>query len=199
MDKHESPVDREMLIAEFAALRAEILQRSSLQWKIVALQLTAAGVIVSFALSSPSHTGFLLILPLISYALIARYISHFLVIQALGTYIHDVLEVRAKGELHWQTWYRAQPLSRHRILNWLNANFLVFPGTSVIALAWEAPYVWESHTSAGKRVLIIIIWLIGVAVTVLSIQMISSRLSSFGGLWWRQKSNQLPGIQQGLE
>ena len=199
MDKHERAVDREMLLAEFAALRAEILQRSSLQWNIFALQLTAAGVIFSFALSNPSHTGFLLILPMISYALAARYISHFLVVQALGTYIHDVLEVRAKGELHWQGWYRAQPLSVHRILNWLSANFLVFSGTAVIALAWVTPYVWESHASAGKRVLIIIIWLIGIAVTVLSTQMISSRLSSFRGRPWRQRPNQLPGAQQGLD
>lgn len=199
MDKHPRAVDQEMLLAEFTALRAEILQRSSLQWNIFALQLTAAGVIFSFALSGPSHIGFLLILPMISYALAARYISHFVVIQALGTYIHDVLEVRAKGELQWQTWYRAQPLSLHRVLSWLNANFLVFPGPAVIALAWVAPYVWESHASVGKHVLVIIIWLIGIAVTVLSIQMISSRLSSFQGRSWRRRSNQLPGAQQSLD
>jgi hypothetical protein len=72
MNSDNNAVDREMLLAEFAALRAEILQRTSLQWNIFALQLTAAGVVFSFALSSPSHTAFLLILPVITYALTGR-------------------------------------------------------------------------------------------------------------------------------
>jgi len=189
MDKHDGAVDREMLLAEFAALRAEILQRTSLQWNIFALQLTAAGVVFSFALSNPSHTGFLLILPVISYALASRFVNQRFSIQTLGTYIREVLEVKSEGELQWETWNGAQPPWGHRIFSWVNANFLVFPGTAVIALAWVAPYVWESHTSAGRRVLIVIIWLIGIVVTVFSAQMIASSLSRLWGRPWRQRSN----------
>jgi hypothetical protein len=188
MGNDNRAADREMLLAEFAALRAEISQRSSLQWNIFAFQLTAAGVVFSFALSNSSHTGFLLILPVVSYALAGRYVSQSLSIQTIGSYIREVLEVRAKGELHWETWIKTHPPRKHLILTLVNPYYLVFPGPAVIALAWVAPYIWESHTSAGKRVLIVIIWFIGIVVTALSIQMITHIQARFWRRAWRQRS-----------
>src|SRR2546430_3154312 len=85
----------------------------------------------SFALSNPSHTGFLLILPVVTYALTGRYVSQFLGTQKVGTYIREVLEVKAKGQLHWEEWNRAQP-AMARTLTWLNPLFLAFPGVSLI-------------------------------------------------------------------
>jgi len=173
MNRDNKSIDHEILLAEFAALRAEILQRKNTQWNTFVLQLTAAGVVFSFALSNPSHTGFLLILPVITYALTGRYVNQFDGIQKVGAYIHEVLEVRAKGQLHWEEWIRAQPVTA-RILTWFNPLFLVFPGVAVIALAWVAPFVWAGHsTPIGKRVLIVIIWLVGVAITALSFQLTS--------------------------
>jgi hypothetical protein len=170
-------IDHEMLLAEFAALRAEILQRQNMQWNMFALQLTAAGVVFSFALSNPSHAGFLLILPVVTYALTGRYVSQSLWTQKVATYIREVLEVRAKGQLHWEEWNKAQSVTA-RTLTWLNPLFLVFPGVAVIALAWVTPYVWANHsTPVGERVLIVIIWLVGVAVTALSFQLISRIVS----------------------
>ena len=196
-DAQVSAVDREMLLAEFAALRAEILQRMSMQWNIYALQLTAAGVVFSFALSNSSHTGFLLILPVISYALAGRYVSQSLAIQTIGTYIREVLEVRTKGELHWEAWSRSRP-PRRRTLTWLNPHFLTFPGTAVIALAWVTPYVWASHNvSAGKHVLIIIVWLVGIVVTALSAQMIARIVSRYWSRSWRLKLNEFPMLENG--
>ena len=195
VEANDSAVDREMLLAEFAALRAEILQRMSLQWNIFALQLTAAGVVFSFALSNPSHTGFLLILPIISFALAGRYVSQSLSIQRIGTYIREVLE--AKSELHWEAWTKTRP-PRRRTLTWLNPHFLTFPGTAVIALAWVAPYVWTSHNiSVGKRVLIIVIWLIGIVVTALSFQLIARIVSRYWSESWRLRFSEFPANENG--
>jgi hypothetical protein len=179
MNRDDKSVDREMLLAEFAALRAEILQRMNMQWNMFALQLTAGGVVFSFALSNPSHTGFLLILPVVTYALAGRYVSQYLGTQRVGTYVREVLDVRAKGQLHWEEWNRVQlvgaQLSTIRTITWLSPLFLVFPGVAVIALIWVGPYVWTSHsTSVGERVLIIAIWLVGIAITALSFQLIRS-------------------------
>jgi hypothetical protein len=44
-------------LAEFTALRAEIFQVFSMQWNIVALQLTATAVLFSFALTNHSRTA----------------------------------------------------------------------------------------------------------------------------------------------
>jgi hypothetical protein len=191
MDKHDRAVDREMLLAEFAALRAEILHRSNLSWSIFALQLTAAGVVFSFALSNPSHTGFLLILPVISYALAGRYVSQSIATRTLGAYIREVLEVRANGALHWETWNSTRTRGELRVLNWVNPYLLVFPGPAVIALAWVGPYVWESHTSVGKRILIVIVWFVGIIVTALSTQMIARSQSRFWRRPWRTAGNGL--------
>jgi hypothetical protein len=171
---NESP-DREMLLAEFQALRTEILQRNSTQWNIFALQLTAAAVVFSFALSSSSHTGFLLVLPVVTYALSGRYVSQSLGIYKIAQYIRDVLEPRAKGQLQWETWAKQHPRA-NRTLKWANPLYLTFPGVASVALVWVAPYVWTSqHASVGARILLIVIWVIGIAVTVLSFQIITSR------------------------
>jgi hypothetical protein len=194
MNSDNNAVDREMLLAEFAALRAEILQRTSLQWNIFALQLTAAGVVFSFALSSPSHTAFLLILPVITYALTGRYVSQYMAVQKVGIYIREVLEVRAKGELQWESWNRYQP-PRVRALNWLNPLLIAFPGPAIIALASVAPYVWTSqNASVGRRVLLVIIWLVGVVVTALSVQLTTRVISRHWNRSWQQRLKERSGI-----
>jgi hypothetical protein len=179
---------RELFLAEYTALRAEILQRMSMQWNIFALQLTAAGVVFSFALSNSAHTGFLLILPVISYVLTARYVSHFLGVQHVGSYIREVLEPKTGGHLGWETWTKGRTnRPRARALNWLNPLLLAFSGVAVIALAWVAPYVWVNHhISASTRVLLVVIWLVGVVVTALSIQLITKIISKHWHPAWRQ-------------
>ena len=96
MNQNSNPVDRKTVIAEFVALREEILQRSNLQWNIFALQLTATGVVFSFALSDPSHASILLILPVIAYALAGRYVFQGFNIDKIATYIREVLDVKMK-------------------------------------------------------------------------------------------------------
>jgi hypothetical protein len=174
MNQNSNPVDRETVIAEFAALREEILQRSNHQWNIFALQLTATGVVFSFALSNPSHAGILLILPVITYALAGRYVFQGFYIDKIAMYIREVLDVKMNGELYWEAWQRIQA-HPPRTLTWLDPLLFIFPGVSGIALASAAPYVWaSSNTSAGGRVLIVIIWCIGIAATALSFQLIES-------------------------
>ena len=122
MPQEDDSVSRQINLAEFAALRSEIINRSNLAWNIFALQLTAAGVIFSFALSNPHHTGFLLILPLTSYAFTGRYVSQHLGTQNVGTYIREVLDPKMNGELSWEGWIRGRP-SQARALSWLNPLF----------------------------------------------------------------------------
>src|SRR5690348_12310111 len=100
MTRDGHPVDRQTLLAEFSALRAEILQRTNIAWNVFALQVTAAGIIFSFALSKDTHTGFLLILPVITYAFSGRYTAQVAGVEKLGRYIREVLEVKANGDLN---------------------------------------------------------------------------------------------------
>ena len=184
--RDDSAVSREITLAEFAALRAEILSRVNLQWNIFALQLTAAGVIFSFALSNPHHTGFLLILPLTTYAFAGRYLAQHISIQSVGNYIREVLNPKMNGELTWEDWVKGRPPPLgSRTINWLNPLIIAFPGIATIALIWVAPYVWESaNMSAANRALVVAVWLLGIGVTALSFQLIIRIVSRH---WRRRK------------
>lgn len=175
--------DLEILLAEFAALRAEIINRANLQWSMFALQLTSAGVIFSFALSGSSRTGFLLIVPITSYALAGRYVSQYIGIQDLGIYIRDVLSPRLGGGLEWENWH-SERSSRAGMLSLVNPLFLTFPGVAAIALIWVAAYVWKgAGISLDKRIIIVLVWFLGILVTGLSVQLVARIVSTH----WRRE------------
>jgi hypothetical protein len=172
MAEDRDPTGVSVALAEFEALRAEILQISNSQWSILALQLTAAGVVFSFALSSAGHIGFLLILPVITYAFTGVYVDHHFEIQQVAAYIREVLEPKLGGHLHWETWLRRNP-PKLQTRVWLHPLFLTFPAVAAVAIIWVSAYVWMSLSiPTGKRVLLIIIWFVGIFATLLSFQLI---------------------------
>jgi hypothetical protein len=97
-----------VLIAEYGALRAEHERRASVQWNVVALQVSSAGVLASLAISDISHNALLLLLPLSSYVFGSRYILHDYHLKLINRYIRDSLSPRLDGHLAWQTWKPAQ-------------------------------------------------------------------------------------------
>jgi hypothetical protein len=176
-DTQNEEKNYELLIAEFEALRTEILQRQNMQWSIFALQLTAGAVVFSFSLSNSSHIDFLLILPLLTWALSGRYVSQHIAIQRLGRYIREVLEPKTGGRLAWESWSKSQH-SAVWTLTWLNPLYLSFTGVAAASLVWVAPSVWTSHGfSFLGHVMLIIAWFIGIVMTILSLQMLIQMLS----------------------
>lgn len=160
-------------LAEFTALRAETDRRGTLQQGIFVLQLTAAGAIFSFALSDPSRVRFLLILPLTSYALCARYCLHHWGIERIGTYVRDSLSARVPGGLLWETWIQQYP-ARMRLIGWVDPFYLTYPGASTLALAWVSPHIFTSRDglSLPGRIWFSSLWGLGAIVTALSTYMI---------------------------
>jgi len=51
------------MLAEYAALRTEVDRRAAIQWNVLTLQLTSAGVIASLAISRTSEIALLLVIP----------------------------------------------------------------------------------------------------------------------------------------
>src|SRR6266545_3786053 len=107
MDKiTHTEIAQEVLLAEFSALRDEIIQLEQWQSNVFALQLTAVAAIFSFSLSSHSRTGFLLILPVLSYALTRRYLEIEAGIYRISDYIIEELSPKTNGGLGWEEWNR---------------------------------------------------------------------------------------------
>ncbi|WP_250030162.1 hypothetical protein [Paractinoplanes maris] len=168
--------EHESALAEFTALRAEIVARQNIQQGLLSLQLTAAGALFSLALSGAGRSAALLILPLITYMLAGRHVSHSYACQSIGTYIRTKLSARVRGGLGWEHWlkaHRANP-RRYRALNPL---FITFPGISILALVGSVPYLAALNGSSTATML----WLCWAAGAVLAAS--SSRLV------WRVRSD----------
>jgi hypothetical protein len=156
-------------LAEFTALRSEALQAFSMQWNIIALQLTTTGVLVSFSLTNRSRTGFLLIIPVVSYILNGRYLRSERLVVLIAGYIMDELSPRVPGGLNWETWLRSRP-TPSQVLRWFAHGPLVFAMISIVTLAWTVPYIrYSSQLSTDNRWMLSAVWLLDLILTAVSI------------------------------
>lgn len=171
----------EAILAEFSSLRNEIVQLEQMQSSVFTLQLTAAAGVFSFSLSDQSRAGFLLLLPVLSYALTRRYLDISAGIQRLSRYIRDELSPRTHGGLAWEEWNRQQfrrTVNRWRrpyyvVLNWISPSQLVFPWLSIAALVWFAPHLASEHNLARmNRLALDITWVVDLGLSLLGLYMI---------------------------
>jgi hypothetical protein len=97
-------------------------------------QITSVGAIFAFVLSRPSTSLLLLILPISSYLLCARYALYTIGTTQIAAYIRDNLSPRLGGALEWENW-----ISKNTPL--LRDYFFVHP----VILAFRARRCWLLH------------------------------------------------------
>lgn len=166
----------EILLAEYSALRAEIDQRSNVQWSVFALQIGSVGVISSLAIASTSRIALLLLIPLLSYLLGNRYILHDYHIKLIHHYIQDSLSKRLQNILRWEGWKNEHTTPDTRADRWLtptgwnvlHPTRLAFEGVSAVALAAAALAVltWRNKIPSWYLVLgFAVLWVLGALAT----------------------------------
>jgi hypothetical protein len=161
--------------AEFTALRAEILQSQQMLWNSLALELTATGVIFSFSLSNKSRVPFLLILPVVTYALTNVYASNNNKLILIGSYIKEKLSPRMPGGLGWEEYLDDRSRSDHAEITGPSGRiryYLPFPyiflAIPLAALAWTVPYISSGmHLSGATRIFLVISWIFDLVITAL--------------------------------
>lgn len=146
-DRPIPPAPDQIMLAEYAAIRDEVERGTNLQWNVFALQITTAGLVTSFALSSVSNLALLLLIPLTSYMLGSRYILHDSHIKLISRYIQESLSVRLHGQLEWDTWKEANRPDK----TWTPAHptRLAFEGIAtltLVAAALSAVHNWFAKT-----------------------------------------------------
>jgi hypothetical protein len=157
-------------LAEFAALRTEVLQAFSTQWNILALQLTATAVLFSFSLTSHTRTGFLLIVPIVSYILNGRYLRGERLILLASRYIMTEISPRVHGGLNWENWMESRAKGPYNYILWIAYGPSVFALISMVALAWVGPYVFHaSSMPVVDNSILEIIWVLDLLLTLVSI------------------------------
>jgi hypothetical protein len=164
-DNHVGP------LAEFGAMRTEILARQLTQQNLLTLQLTISGAIFGFALTEPSRNLFLLIVPFSSYALSGRYSRQHVFIKAIGIFINEVLSGKIPGGLHWEDWTFTNSRTP-RLPRFIDPLYLTFPGAALLALTIVAPSVFRGYAQdLWGQLGLTALWLVGAVVTVLTLAM----------------------------
>lgn len=170
-------------LAEFSCLRTEIIQAKQMQWNSLALQLTATGVVFSYALSGGSRAGFLLILPVVSYVLGSHYTGSYLDMQRIATYIMEELSPKVPGGLKWEEWRRHYAKTSRYPTGWrvYIPPSIAFPAISLVALVWTISYILHgSHLSSWTRSVLVIIWVMDLIITAISLFSMSQTQKHYG-------------------
>jgi hypothetical protein len=152
---------------------------------LIALQITSAGTLFGFAISAADRSALLLIIPMTSYMLAARYVAYYYGIRLVADYIELVLSPRIGGSLGWEGW-RRDNLHRHhdRALTLVNSLYIVFPGTATLALATTiflvlgaggGPHDWVAILGFSGA------WLLGVTLSILSLKLILQITKQYRG------------------
>jgi hypothetical protein len=159
-------------LAEFAALRAEIVGHHSAQTTLVSVCLTAIGVVIGLVLSDKgAPLELLLVVPLISSGLGLFYASHSRICLIIGRYIRVTLwpRLRTGESLSWEEHLLSlrrenNPRSlRHSSLQFLGAT-VVFVMPSIGALAFSA----EAAFARGSLELV---WILGLLLLLLHVSL----------------------------
>jgi hypothetical protein len=169
----EAQAASQIMLTEYTALRTEVDRRATVQWNVLALQLTSTGVIASLALSRASQIALLLVIPLSSYMLGSRYILHDFHLKLISRYIRDSLSERLGGYLAWESWKISQITRDTGPRGWLTPTAwnllhptrLAFEGVAWLALltaALAAVYSWRDKAPAWGLILgFALLWTLG--------------------------------------
>lgn len=159
-------------LAEFVALREEILDRVRAQQQLFALQLTATATLFGFVVSQGEIASVMLIVPFSSYLLCGRLVAcHFGTVR-VAEYIRDHLSHQVSGGLSWGSWLRGQSTKPH-LLGSLLPLMLTFAGPSVLALLATIGFVFgRTEAGLGTRVGFIALWCVGLMATALSTMLV---------------------------
>ena len=164
----DSQKDRALqtVLAEFNALRQEIVDLGARRQTLLLYQMTTSGALFSFALSGKGRTLFLMIIPFITYLCYSRYIMMRVDVSRIAKYIEEELSPRTPDGLNWEVWHK----SRHKIdlsMTPVPPTFLAFPGISALALAAALPEMLSRFGSkaVGQAIALAPIWIVGAALT----------------------------------
>lgn len=172
-DRHLGP------LAEYTALRTEIIHLMDQQWKVTAFLITTSGAVFGFALTSASRIPLLLIIPFSSNILAARWVLCQHLVERVSLYIRTELDPRVPGGIGYEKWLRkptAEPPGLRRMFRQAQTSptVIVFPALAVLALATVAWWFPLSGHSWSEPAVVpgLVAWAVGVVLTLLSLRLI---------------------------
>jgi hypothetical protein len=151
--------DQEVRLAEFAHLRNEIGQRTTIQQALIALNLTVCGTVMGFVAAEKAPDSLLLAIIYISSTFGILWLDHHLAIHQIARYIErELWDWRPSWEDHLRS--EKKPLWWRAIF--VLAMILVFAGVSATAA------VSVRDDLQGASTALQVIWWAGVAITAIT-------------------------------
>ena len=152
-------------LAEFTALRAEILQNNQNHNHVLTLQLTITGAILGIVVTGPSLNPLTLVIPIVSELLYLRFVTDVIETFQVARYIRENLGPRVPGGLCWEDWSLHQARRQPRL--GMTSKLLTFAGASVLGLAWAFDAVFfSSGVDPGMKGGLIGLWALGAVAAV---------------------------------
>ncbi|WP_206784831.1 hypothetical protein [Amycolatopsis sp. MtRt-6] len=162
-------------LAEFTALRAEIVLHSEQQWKTTTVLITTTGAVFGFALSGSGRMPLLLIIPFAAYLLCTQWVHSHDLINRAAHYIRTELGPKVPGGLGYEQWLteRRGDLRLRRVLakTWIQPMVLIYPAMASLALGAEAVWFFGTNLSWATPMVVLgaLAWALGLALTGLSV------------------------------
>jgi len=141
----------DVAVAEFNALRSELLSRSATQSALVGVGFAAIGIIYSSALGDRGDQGLLLAIPFIAAAAILAYAGEGFKINAIGSYIRDQLWpfLQARTDAALPSWEHHLYLGRRDI----KRSLITAPIGALFYIVGMTAAVYPSPVALWTRVL----------------------------------------------
>lgn len=163
MKARQSETTKSFLLAEYSALRAELLKRIELQHQMISLALIAAGTFLSVGIQFDSAT-IILIYPILAMFLASAWSQSDFWIRRIAFHIHfHIEEVLAGNDQGWE--HNNHPGSKIPFFGSLSlfASRGIFIGTQVLAIfvAWlRTGFPLEDQVLMVVDILIIVLTLV---------------------------------------
>lgn len=130
--QEQSDISHDLIIAEYTALRDEILRHTDIQHQLITIALLTFGTLMAAGIQF-KNTSIILIYPILALFLCANWFSYAYGVDMLGHYIESHIEVTVGTKnIGWESHSRGHSIP-HSLLVFLSARG-IFPVTQVIAL-----------------------------------------------------------------
>jgi hypothetical protein len=148
--------ETQLVAAEYANLRAEIVKLTELQFQTTAATVVAFGTVLSIGIQV-RNAAIILVHPILSFVLGIIWLHYANLIARIATYLRDVEDRVGHHNLGWEHYVQAHPLPRGRFAYWgIRPVFIV---SSILAVVASLPV-------ATPSIAVMLFYVLAITVTV---------------------------------
>lgn len=152
-------IKTQLVAAEYANLRTEIVKLTELQFQATAATVVAFGTVLSIGIQV-RNAAIILVRPILSFVLGIIWLHYANLIARIATYLRDLEDRVGHHNLGWKHYVQAHPLPRGRFAYW--GIRPVFIASSILAVVASLPV-------ATPNIAVMLFYVIAITATVATV------------------------------